>query len=188
MKTRCHLLACLLVLLTSACSITSDFVRSNPVMPATTSNSGIDVLQQANRIKTMSATELAAEADSLQKAFAARRNEDNRLRLALFLAIAPPPLGDRARALSLLDVAPSEVNGRGRTHPLAQLLLQLLQDNRRLEQDNRRLELDNHRLDEALTANLQKQRELQQGNEAMRQKLEAISDIEVKMQERPKPK
>lgn len=167
---RLHILAGMLALCASACTPLDTFSLARTISPARDANP--DWLHQAGRIKNMSPAELASEAESLQKAFAGRRNEDNRLRLALFLTLAPPPQGDRARALSLLDVAPSDSNGRGRTHPLAQLLLTLLQDNRRL--------------DDALTTSQQKQRELQQANDAMRQKLEAISEIELKMQDRSK--
>lgn len=171
MKLRHLLLIAGLGLLTSACS-TTDLARVGLLQPGIDKQP--DILLQASRIRTLSPSELAAESDSLQKAYAAHRKEENRLRLALFLSIAPPPHADRARALSLLDVPANEASGRGRNHPLAQLLLPLLQDN--------------HRLDEALATSLQKQRELQQSNEAMRQKLDAIREIEVKMQERPKAK
>ena len=102
------------------------------------------------------------------------------VRLALLLGQPRAPT-DLGRALSLLDLPPGEANGRGRNHPLALLFLPLLQDNRRL--------------DEALAASQLKLREeqkraeaLQQGNEQMRQKLDAIRDIEVKILERPPTK
>lgn len=178
MNIRPLLLVATLILTTSACS-TTDLARTGILQANTESDP--DILHQISRIRTLGPAELNAEAESLQKAFNAHRKEENRLRLALFLSAAPPPQGDRMRALSLLDVPASETGGRGRNHPLAQLLLPLLQDNRRL--------------DEALAASQQKQRELQQSieamrqsNEAMRQKLDAIREIEVKMQERPKAK
>lgn len=140
-----------------------------------------EVLRYANKLRGMTANELANEAETLQKSFANRRSEESRLRLALYHAIAPQPQGDRSRALSLFDVAASEANGRGRNHPLALLFLPLLQDYRRL--------------DEALAATQLKLREeqkrneaLQQSNEQMRQKLDAIRDIEVKILERPTTK
>ncbi|GAB2894941.1 hypothetical protein GCM10027046_25200 [Uliginosibacterium flavum] len=171
MKLRHLLLIASLGLLTSACSSTH-LARVGLLQPGVDNQP--DILQQASRIRALSPTELGSESDSLQKAYAAHRREENRLRLALFLSIAPPPHADRARALSLFDVPASEASGRGRNHPLAQLLLPLLQDNRRL--------------DDSLAASLQKQRELQQSNDAMRQKLDAIREIEVKMQERPNTK
>lgn len=145
-----------------------------PVPVAATASEEEELLQCAVRIRAMSAGELNLEADTLQRAWVTRRSEDNRLRLALFLAVAPAPQGDRLRALSLLDVTPSEQNGRGRLHPLAQVLLPLLQDYRRL--------------DDAATAQQQKLRELQQSSEQMRQKLDALREIETQLQERPKTK
>ena len=171
MKLRHLLLTASLGLLTSACS-TTNLARVGLLHPGIDNQP--DILQQVSRIRALNPNELVAESESLQKAYAAHHKEENRLRLALFLSIAPPPYADRARALSLLDVPANEASGRGRNHPLAQLLLPLLQDNRRL--------------DDSLTQSLQKQRELQQSNDAMRQKLDAIREIEVKMQERPNTK
>lgn len=72
----------------------------------------------AAKLRGMSPAELSNEAETVQKAFNTRRNEDNRLRLALFHALAPPPLGDRSRALSLLDLPPGE-SERARAQPSA---------------------------------------------------------------------
>lgn len=130
------------------------------------------ILAQAHRIHGASPAELASEEESLQKAYAGHRTEQNRLRLALFLAVAPTPQGDRARALALFDVPPGEINGQGRNHPLAQMFIPLLQDYRRL--------------DENQNATQQKMRDLQQNNDQMHQKLDALRDIETKIQERPK--
>ncbi|PLK49655.1 hypothetical protein [Uliginosibacterium sp. TH139] len=165
------LLASALVLLASACSTTE--LRHVGLLQAS-SEADLDILQQSSRIRAMNPAELAAEADSLQKHYASKRSEERRLQLALFHAIAPSPPGDRARALSLLDLPPSDANGRGRNHPLAQLLLPMLQDIRRL--------------DDAQASSQQKLREAQAGNEQMRQKLDALREIELKMQERPKAK
>lgn len=162
---------CSLALLTlSACST----LECPPSSPAPDDTWETEVLNTGARVKTMSTAELTAEADNLQRAWNTRRSEENRLRLGVFLAVAPPPQGDRARALSLLDVTPSEVHGRGRNHPLAQVLLPLLHDYRRL--------------DETQAGQQQKLRELQQSSEQMRQKLDALREIEMRMLERPKPK
>lgn len=130
-----------------------------------------EVLDQVTRIHTLSGQQLAREADALQKAYAAQHTEGNRLHLALFLAIAPAPQGDRSKALALLDVPPGSSNGKGRQHPLALMLLPLLQDY--------------HRLAESRNALQQKQRDLQQGNDQLQQKLDALRDIETQIQERP---
>lgn len=130
-----------------------------------------DVLDQVTRIHALSGQQLAKEADALQKAYAIRRTERSRLRLALFLAIAPAPQGDRSRALALLDVPPGDINGKGRQHPLALILMPLLQDY--------------HRLAESKMVLQQKQRELQQSNDQLQQKLDALRDIETQIQEHP---
>ncbi len=172
MKTLPSLLfAGTLALLAGACT-TTELSRAGILQ--TSQEADLDILQQSSRIRAMSPTELSNEAETLQKRYAARRSEEHRLQLALFHAVAPAPQGDRARALALLDLPPSESNGRGRNHPLAQLLLPMLQDIRRL--------------DEAQTNTQQKLREAQLGNEQMRQKLDALREIEVRMQERPKAK
>ncbi|MDP5239632.1 hypothetical protein Q9Q94_08830 [Uliginosibacterium sp. 31-16] len=160
-----------LILLASACT-TTELTRVG--LLHTSAETESDILQQSTRIRAMSPAELSAEAETLQKHYASRRSEERRLQLALFLAIAPTPPGDRARALSLLDLPPNEANGRGRNHPLAQLLLPMLQDLRRLE--------------EAHSGAQQKLRDAQLANDQMRQKLEALRDIELKMQDRPKAK
>ncbi|MEN3109959.1 hypothetical protein ACFONG_12520 [Uliginosibacterium paludis] len=131
-----------------------------------------DYLALAGRYRTLSAAEQAAELEVLGKAYAAHRTEINRLQLALMLALAAPPAGDRSRAIALLDVAPGESTGRGRLHPLAQLLLPLLHELRRA--------------DENQSATQQKLREQQQAAEAMKQKLDALREIELRIQERPK--
>ena len=166
--------------LTAGCAA-ADAHRSPRTIWQGAATAEAEAARYAAKLRGMSPAELSNEAETVQKAFNTRRNEDNRLRLALFHALAPPPLGDRSRALSLLDLPPGEANGRGRNHPLALLFLPLLQDNRRL--------------DEALAASQLKLREeqkraeaLQQGNEQMRQKLDAIRDIEVKILERPQTK
>ncbi|MFA9440327.1 hypothetical protein ACDA63_11885 [Uliginosibacterium sp. sgz301328] len=147
-------------------------VRAAPtkVVATQTEVNGDYLTTLASRIKTETPAELASDADALQKAYSARRTEDNRLRLAAFLALAPAPNGDRGKAVALLDVPPGEANGRGRTHPVAQLLLPLLQDSKRA--------------DEALSTTQQKLRDEQKRSDSLQQKLDAIRDIEKQMLER----
>ncbi|MFT4172302.1 MAG: hypothetical protein QM639_07065 [Rhodocyclaceae bacterium] len=144
--------------------------RSASKAVSTNEINGEYLLQLAGRLKTETALELANDSDQLQKNYTARRSEDNRLRLAAFLALAPGAAGDRNRAISLLDLPPGDANGRGRTHPVAQLLLPLLQDARRA--------------DDALGTSQLKLREEQKRSESLQQKLDAIRDIERKMLER----
>lgn len=170
---------CALPLVDGCALATASASRPTHLWPTPGTNWESETFRYAARLRNMSSNEQTAEAEALQKAYAAHRTEDCRLRLALFHALAPQ--GDRARALSLLDVAPGEANGRGRNHPVAQLLLPLLQDNRRL--------------DDALTTSQNKLRDeqkradsLQQSNDQTRQKLDALRDIEMKMLERTNSK
>ncbi len=135
------------------------------------------MLFEAAGYRTMNAAELGVRAEALRQTYAAHHSEENRLRLVLFLALAPAPQGDRSRALALLDLPPSDANGRGRTHPLAALLIPLLQDKRRLEDalgtKEQRLRDETRRGDT-----------LQQNNDALQKKLDSIREIERGMLER----
>lgn len=160
-----------------------------PAVPLFSFDSDGDyLLRMARRLRTSSSSELQAEGESLQRAFAARRNEENRVRLAAFLAMAPTPAGDRAKALALLDVPRGDAAGRGRDHPYAAALLPLLLDLRRAEEalsvSQTRLKDEQKRAD-GLQQSLDA---LQKSSDAMRLKLEAIRDIEKKLLERPAPK
>jgi hypothetical protein len=168
----------LAALLLAGCQTTETKTEPAPETPAKSRYSETDImLFEASGYRTMNATELAAQAETLRKAYLAQKNEENRLRLGVFLAVAPPPHGDRARALTLLDVPPNEANGRGRTHPIALLLIPLLQDNKRLE--------------DALGSTQQRLRDearhgeaLQQNSDALQKKLDAIREIERRMLDR----
>ncbi len=166
--------ALLLALLLAGCNTLQPGRTSTPplLISLPTVSAEPDYLVLASRYRGMSSAEQASELELLNKAYAAHRTESNRLQLALMLSLAAPPAADRARALSLLDVAPGESTGRGRLHPLAQLLLPLLHELRRA--------------DESQSATQQKLREQQQAADAMKQKLDALREIELRIQERPK--
>ncbi|MDB5800321.1 MAG: hypothetical protein JWL63_1260 [Rhodocyclales bacterium] len=162
--------ALLPLLLFSGCAeirnaLSDDSTRSEaPQISAPTQN----LLNYGASLRNRSTAELNAELELLNRAYSQHRNEDNRLRLAIFHALAP--IGDRARALTLLDMQPGENVGRGRNHPIAALLIPLLQENRRN--------------DENLNASQQRLRDEQKRSEALQQKLDAIREIEKKMIER----
>lgn len=122
------------------------------------------LLDYAAAQRARSPSELADEIERLNKAFTTRPSEFTRLRLAVFLATQPQPHGDRSRALSLLDVAAGETTGRGRHHPLASLLIGLLQDAKRAD-------------DNMLSAQ-QKYHDEQKRAEGLQQKLDALRDID----------
>jgi len=139
----------------------------------------VQLLDVVASYRNLTNLELAPEGDRLRRAYAQQRSEDSRLRLAAYYALVPLPHGDRAKALALFDVPPSPTNGLGRNHPLAQVLIPLLQDVRRNE--------------EALLATQQKLRDefkrsdaLQQSNDILQKKLDDIRALERKMLDREK--
>lgn len=156
--------------LLSGCSLLPVDSPLNTPWPLFAANWEHSVLTQSSRVRKLSGAELAATAERLNRQHARERTEEHRLRLAFFLALAPAPYTDRPRALQLLDVAPNG-DSSGRNHPLAQLLLPLLQEHKRLEEN--------------LATSQQRNRELQLNHDQMRQKLEAIREIELRMLERP---
>ncbi len=153
----------------SGCSLLPAGAPLNTPWPLFGFNWERSVLTQNARLRQLSGPELAVTAERLNRQHARERTEEHRLRLAFFLALAPAPYTDRARALRLLDVAPHG-DSAGRNHPLAQLLLPLLQEQKRL--------------DENLATSQQRNRELQLNHDQLRQKLEAIREIELRMLER----
>jgi hypothetical protein len=172
MTIRIHALL-LAGLLLSGCSLLPAGSTLSAPWPLFAANWEYSVLTQSSRLRKLSAPELATTAERLNRQHARERTEEYRLRLAFFLALAPTPYTDRARALQLLDIAPNG-DSAGRNHPLAQLLLPLLQEQKRQE--------------ESLAASQQRNRELQLNHDQMRQKLEAIREIELRMLERPPKK
>jgi hypothetical protein len=170
LKARKTLLALLVPLIFSGCAETpmtsaEESPRSEALQtPAQTLN----LLNFGANLHNRNPTELNAELELLNRAYTQHHSEDNRLRLAVFHALAPN--GDRARALTLLDVSPGDSNGRGRNHPIAALLIPLLQENRRS--------------DDNLSAAQQRLRDEQKRSDALQQKLDAIREIEKKMIER----
>lgn len=187
-------IACVAALVLSGCAALNPATRdtSAPDSLFSTESEGDYLLRMATRLRNSTNTDLQAEAETLQRAFAARRSEDNRVRLASFLAMAPAPFGDRGKALALLDVPRGEAAGRGRTHPYAAVLLPVLLDQRRAEEalvtSQARLKEEQKR-SEALQQNVDTLRQnmdaLQKSSDAMRQKLDAIRDIEKQLLERP---
>ena len=181
-------------LMFAACAGTR-FAAPDSSLPAYASSSESDgdyLMRMALRVRSASGTELSAEAEGLQRAFVARRGEDNRVRLAAFLALAPAPFGDRGKALALLDIPPGDNAGRGRNHPYALLFIPLLleyrkvEDNLTISQTKLKDELKrNETLSQSVEAAKQNAETQRQSAEALKQKLDAIRDIEKKLLERP---
>ncbi|GAA5161913.1 hypothetical protein [Viridibacterium curvum] len=179
----CRLLMLLGICLSSGCSLLKEFLPAGPTNtppaatpapthaePASTIETTLlPLITQAQQWRGKSAGELASELERLNRVYTTQKSEEHRLRLALFHALTPQ--GDRSRALALLDVAPGETHGSGRNHPLAALLIPLLQER--------------NRADDNATQSQQKLRDEQKRSEQLQQKLDAIRDIEKKMLERP---
>lgn len=176
-----HLTLILSALACPACTLLQDLAAPAPATapaappPAPVAHASpapaiaVSPLQYAQNWSQRNASDQTAELERLQRNFQQQKSEDNRLRLALFHALLPQ--GDRSRAIALLDVAPGGENGSGRNHPLATLLLPLLQERARLEDAN--------------SASQQKLRDEQKKSDALQQKLDAIREIEKKLLERP---
>lgn len=168
------LCAAMSLLLLAGCAEMKAIVGDEPAATSTSlrgdapSPRSQSLLDYAAGLRNRSSNELSTELENLNRAYAQHRTEDNRLRLAIFHAITPG--GDRARALSLLDLPPGDTAGRGRNHPIAVLLIPLLQENRRS--------------DDNLLTTQQRLRDEQKRSEGLQQKLDAIRDIEKKMIER----
>lgn len=128
----------------------------------------VSLLSYANNLRNRNTNELNSELETLNRAYTQHRTEENRLRLGIFHAMTPN--GDRARALSLLDVAPSDTAKRGRNNPIAIILIPLLQEARRS--------------DDGISTAQQRLRDEQKRSESLQQKLDAIREIEKKMVER----
>jgi hypothetical protein len=168
-NSRAALLLAITLLLPGCADMKANVAEDNPRADTAQAPQAQSLLAYAASLRGRSSTELAAELDALNRAYAQHHGEDNRLRLAIFHALTPG--GDRARALSLLDLPPGDNIGRGRNHPIAVLLIPLLQENRRA--------------DDNLVASQQRLRDEQKRGDALQQKLDAIRDIEKKMIERP---
>jgi hypothetical protein len=170
------LAAALCALLVSGCAQVQPAIQSTSVNtsapadepPRIEAPQTQSLLNYGASLRGRSSNELNAELELLNRAYFQHRTEDNRLRLAIFHATTPG--GDRARALNMLDLPPGDSAGRGRNHPIAVLLIPLLQENRRS--------------DDSLITAQQRLRDEQRRSETLQQKLDAIREIEKKMVER----
>lgn len=102
------------------------------------------------RARRLSPPELAREVEAARAAYARTAADDERIRLALLLAMPGTPQNDEARALDLLDPL---VRAAGHPlQPLAVLLATLVQEQRRLEQQTAALQRESHALQQKLDA------------------------------------
>ena len=102
------------------------------------------------RARRLSPPELAREVEAARAAYGRTGADDERVRLALLLALPNTPQNDEARALELLDPL---VRATGHPlQPLAVLLATLVQEQRRLEQQTAALQRESHALQQKLDA------------------------------------
>lgn len=83
------------------------------------------------RVRKLPATELAREQDAARRAVTRSRNDGNRMRYALVLAVPGAPAADETRALETVE--PLTRNTASPLHGLAVLLTTMLQEQRRLD-------------------------------------------------------
>lgn len=102
------------------------------------------------RARRLSPPELAREVEAARAGYARTATDDERVRLALLLAMPNTPQNDETRALDLLDPL---VRAAGHPlQPLAALLASLLQEQKRLEQQTAALQRESHALQQKLDA------------------------------------
>lgn len=124
-----------------------------------------------DRMLTLKANELAGELDVTRQSFEKDKSELNRLQLALLLSLPGASFRDDNAAIALLHPFTKDKGREGSTlRPLAIWLHSELLELRRTE--------------ETLQQQAAKLKEEQRRAEALRQKLEAILDMEMKMIER----
>ena len=123
-----------------------------------------------DRLLTMKGAELAGELDTARESFDKDKSELNRLQLALLLSLPGTGFRDDNAALALLSPFMKDKKEGSTLRPLAIWLHSEL--------------LELRRIDEALLQQTAKLKEEQRRSEALKQKLDAILDMEMKMIER----
>lgn len=153
-------------------------VKPKPVeKPAEARLSEVDVLlADFERMRRMSAPELARELDAARLAFTQTRSDASRVRLAMISTVQGS--GDETRALEMLE--PLVKNPSSPLHALAFLLSAYIHEQRRLST-----------LAQGLQQNVQglqqSNQTLQQNVHALQQKLDALRTLERALTERGEP-
>ncbi|HEX2830261.1 MAG TPA: hypothetical protein VHP37_28235 [Burkholderiales bacterium] len=152
-------------------------VRPRPPDRPDTRASEVDVLlADFERMRRMSAPELARELDAARLAFTQTRSDASRVRLAMIATVQGA--GDETRALEMLD--PLVKNPSASLHALAFLLSAYIHEQRRLSV-----------LAQGLQQNVQglqqSNQTLQQNVHALQQKLDALRTLERALTERGEP-
>ena len=89
----------------------------------------VRALEYFSRIRARPVRELRLEYESVRQSFAVSRSDQDRVRLALLLALPNAPFGDESQALELLE--PLTRDSANDYQPLAQLVSTLLVEQRR---------------------------------------------------------
>ena len=138
-----------------------------PVAPQVARASEVDaLLSDFEKMRRLSATELAREQETARQAFNQLRSDAARVRLAMVIGVPGGPGSDGA--VELLD--PLVKNPAAPLHGLALLLASYIQENRRLVAQS-----------QGLQQNVQG---LQQNVQALQQKLDALRTLERSLTER----
>ena len=113
---------------------------------------------------------------ALETVYTQDKSEEHRISLAVWLALAPAPAGDRSRAYNLLNMAPT-ADHLGRQHPIALVLLPSLQEIIALRDAQTKNQLK-------LRDEQKRSDGLQEKNAALQKKIDALSNVEKKMMDR----
>lgn len=126
------------------------------------------LLNEFERLRRLSATEVAREQEAARQAFNQSRSDAARVRFAMTMAVPGFSGNDEPRALDLLD--PLVKNTAAPLHGLAFLMAAYIQEQRRLAAQLQGLQ--------------QSTQGLQQNVQALQQKLDALRSLERSLSER----
>ena len=126
------------------------------------------LLTEFERLRRLSAAEIAREQEAARQAFNQTRSDDARVRLAMTMTVPGIAGNDEVRALDLLD--PLVKNPTAPLHGLAFLMAAYIQEQRRLASQVHGLQ--------------QNAQGLQQNVQALQQKLDALRTLERSLSER----
>jgi hypothetical protein len=126
------------------------------------------LLTEFERLRRLSAAEIAREQEAARQAFNQTRSDNARVRLAMTMTVPGIAGNDEVRALDLLD--PLVKNPTATLHGLAFLMAAYIQEQRRLASQVHGLQ--------------QSAQGLQQNVQALQQKLDALRTLERSLSER----
>jgi hypothetical protein len=137
-------------------------------VPAVRTSEVETLIADFQRLRRMPAAELAREQETARQVFNQSRTDAARVRLAMAMAMPGGPAGEDVRALEMLD--PLVKNPAAPLHGLAFMIATHIQDQRRIAGQ--------------LQAAQQNAHGLQQNNQALQQKLDALMSLERSLTER----